>query len=181
MAKLVFRKSGKVIEDLEEIKRFLSENGVLFDRWGVDRLPEKLKEDYQLSKEEEQAIIDAYKEELSKLKKEKGYITEDIVVLSDKTPNLEKLLEKFKREHHHTDDEVRFVVDGSGIFPIKIDDEIVEVHVEAGDLIVVPAGARHWFELDENRKIKCIRVFKTPEGWEAIYNEKESAKMPIRK
>ena len=177
MAKLVFRNSGRVIEDDKEIKEFLSKYGVLFDRWGVERLPKELRENYELTEEEEKAIIEAYKEELEKLKKEKGYITEDIVILSDKTPNLEALLEKFKREHHHIDDEVRFVVDGSGIFPIKLDGEVVEVHVEAGDLIVVPAGARHWFELDENRKIKCIRVFKTPAGWEAIYNEEEKATM----
>ena len=177
MAKLVFRNSGRVIEDDKKIKEFLSKYGVLFDRWGVERLPKELRENYQLTEEEEKAIIEAYKEELEKLKKEKGYITEDIVILSDKTPNLEALLEKFKREHHHIDDEVRFVVDGSGIFPIKLDGEVVEVYVEAGDLIVVPAGARHWFELDENRKIKCIRVFKTPAGWEAIYNEEEKATM----
>lgn len=177
MAKLVFRNSGKVIEDNKEIKEFLSKYGVLYDRWGVERLPKELRENYELTEEDEKAIIEAYKEELEKLKKEKGYITEDIVILSDKTPNLEALLEKFKREHHHIDDEVRFVVDGSGIFPIKLGGEVVEVYVEAGDLIVVPAGARHWFELDENRKIKCIRVFKTPAGWEAIYNEEEKATM----
>lgn len=171
MPKLVFKNSGKVMENPDEIKSFLAKYGVLYDRWGVDRLPEHLVENYELTEEEQQAIIDAYQEELEKLKKEKGYITEDIVVLSDKTPNLEALLEKFKKEHHHVDDEVRFVVDGSGVFPLKLDGEVVEVWVEAGDLIVVPAGTRHWFELDENRKIKCIRVFKTPAGWEAIYDE----------
>jgi len=177
MAKLVFKKSGKVIDNEKEIKEFLNKYGVIFDNWGVDRLPENLRKNYQLTPEEEQEIINAYKEELDKLKKEKGYITEDIVILSENTPNLEVLLDKFKREHHHIDDEVRFVVDGSGIFPIKIDGEIVEIHVGPGDLIVVPAGARHWFELDDSRKIKCIRVFKTPDGWEAIYNENERATM----
>jgi 1,2-dihydroxy-3-keto-5-methylthiopentene dioxygenase len=177
MPKLVFKSSGKVMEDPVEIKNFLAKYGVLYDKWGVERLPKHLIENYELTEEEQQAIIDAYKEELEQLKKEKGYITEDIVVLSDKTPNLEALLEKFKKEHHHVDDEVRFVVDGSGVFPLKLDGEIVEVWVEAGDLIVVPAGTRHWFELDENRKIKCIRVFKTPAGWEAIYDENCKATM----
>lgn len=180
MAKLVFRSTGKTIENENEIKEFLSQHGVLYEKWGVERLPEHLRTNYELTEEEQKAIIEAYKEELEKLKKEKGYLTEDIVVLSEKTPNLEKLLDMFKKEHHHVDDEVRFVVDGSGIFPIKINGEIVDVHVEAGDLIVVPAGARHWFELDENRKIKCIRVFKTPAGWEAIYDENETASMPLK-
>ena len=177
MPKLVFKNSGRVIENPDEIKGFLAKYGVLYDRWGVDRLPKYLIENYELTEEEQQAIIDAYKEELEKLKREKGYITEDIVVLSGKTPNLEALLEKFKKAHHHVDDEVRFVVDGSGVFPLKLDGEVVEVWVEAGDLIVVPAWTRHWFELDENRKIKCIRVFKTPAGWEAIYDEECKATM----
>ena len=180
MAKVVFRSTGKVIEDEKEIKKFLDKYGVLYEKWGVERLPEHLKTNYDLTEEEQKAIIDAYKEELERLKKEKGYVAEDIVVLSEKTPNLEKLLDMFKKEHHHIDDEVRFVVDGSGIFPIKINGEIVDVYVEAGDLIVVPAGARHWFELDENRKIKCIRVFKSPAGWEAIYDENETASMPLK-
>ncbi len=171
MAKIVFRNTGKIIEGEENIKSFLEPYGVKYERWGTERLPEELKKDYEINEENQKAIINAYKEELDKLKKEMGYITEDIVVLSEKTPNLEDLLEKFKKEHHHIDDEVRFVVDGSGIFPIKIEGEIVDVYVEEGDLIVVPAGARHWFELDEQRKIKCIRVFKTPAGWEAIYEE----------
>lgn len=177
MAKVVFRGSGKTITDTNQIKELLSKYGVIYDRWGVDRLPEEVREKYEVDEENSKTIIQAYKEELDRLKSEMGYITEDIVVLSDKTPNLEALLEKFKKEHHHTDDEVRFVVDGSGVFPVKIEDDIVDIHVEAGELIVVPAGARHWFELDENRKIKCIRVFKNPAGWEAIYNENEKATM----
>lgn len=177
MAKLVFRSSGKTITDENEIRQFLSKYGVVYDRWGIDRLSEDIRKNYEVDEENSKAIIQAYEKELKELKEKMGYITEDIVVLSDKTPNLDALLEKFKKEHHHIDDEVRFVVDGSGIFPIKIDGEVVDVHVEAGELIVVPAGARHWFELDENRKIKCIRVFKTPAGWEAIYNENEKATM----
>ncbi|MCX7737808.1 MAG: cupin domain-containing protein [Hydrogenothermaceae bacterium] len=177
MAKVVYRSSGKTITDTNQIKELLSNYGVIYDRWGVDRLPEEVRKKYEVDEENSKTIIKAYKEELDRLKSEMGYITEDIVVLSDKTPNLEALLEKFKKEHHHTDDEVRFVVDGSGVFPVKIEDDIVDIHVEAGELIVVPAGARHWFELDENRKIKCIRVFKTSAGWEAIYNENEKATM----
>ena len=177
MPKIVFRDTGETIEGVEAVKEFLDKYGITYERWGVERLSPELRENYELTPEQQQEIINAYKEELEKLKKEKGYITEDIVVLSEKTPNLDDLMAKFKREHHHVDDEVRFVVDGSGIFPVKIEGKVVEIHVGPGDLIVVPAGARHWFELDEQRKIKCIRVFKTPAGWEAIYNENEKATM----
>lgn len=177
MPKIVFRDTGETIEGVEAVKEFLDKYGITYERWGVERLSPELRENYELTPEQQQEIINAYKEELERLKKEKGYITEDIVVLSEKTPNLDELMAKFKREHHHVDDEVRFVVDGSGIFPVKIEGRVVDIHVGPGDLIVVPAGARHWFELDEQRKIKCIRVFKTPAGWEAIYNENEKATM----
>ncbi len=177
MPKIVFRDTGETIEGVEAVKEFLDKYGITYERWGVERLSPELRENYELTPEQQQEIINAYKEELERLKKEKGYITEDIVVLSEKTPNLDDLMAKFKREHHHVDDEVRFVVDGSGIFPVKIEGRVVDIHVGPGDLIVVPAGARHWFELDEQRKIKCIRVFKTPAGWEAIYNENEKATM----
>ncbi|BBP88810.1 hypothetical protein BsIDN1_24280 [Bacillus safensis] len=52
--------------------------------------------------------------------KKRGYKAQDVISLSDATPNLDELLlQNFKREHHHTDDEVRFIVSGHGIFAIQ--------------------------------------------------------------
>ena len=80
------------------------------------------------------------------------------------------LLDKFNREHHHTEDEVRFVVDGHGIFTIcGRSGRYFDVGVGPGDLIAVPAWTRHWFTLAEDRRIKCIRLFQDPAGWAAIY------------
>jgi 1,2-dihydroxy-3-keto-5-methylthiopentene dioxygenase len=137
----------------------------------VERLPGRLKKSYALSPEDQQTILDLYEPELSDLKTRQGYLAQDIVVLSDKTPDLGALLRKFRREHHHTDDEVRFVLDGSGVFTIRRNGSIFDVTLQAGDLLVVPAYTRHSFELTEDRRIKCIRVFKDPAGWAAVYDE----------
>lgn len=168
--------TGERIEGAEQVKAFLAQHGLLFDRWSIDRVTGELKTEYALSDEQKAAIIDAFQPELDDLKARQGYQTEDIVVLSEKTPNLPQLLDMFKKEHHHTDDEVRFVVDGHGVFTIKgKDGRYFDTVVEEGDLIVVPAYTRHWFTLAEDNKIKCIRIFKTPEGWVAIYDERQAA------
>ncbi|AMA74071.1 MULTISPECIES: 1,2-dihydroxy-3-keto-5-methylthiopentene dioxygenase [Aneurinibacillus] len=174
MAYITFLDTKQQIVKGNEVKEFLSTQDVIYEKWSVDRLDENLKKNYSLTAEEKQQIIEAFRAEIDDLSARRGYKTEDIVVLSDATPNLDALLDKFKEEHHHTDDEVRFCVDGHGIFTLKgKDGRYFDIVMEPGDLISVPAYTRHWFTLCEDRKIKCIRIFVTPAGWEAIYEENE--------
>jgi 1,2-dihydroxy-3-keto-5-methylthiopentene dioxygenase len=170
MATITIRRSGQVLNEKKAVSAYLNGQGMNYESWGVERLSGRLKESYTLSPSEQQAILDLYASEISDLKSRQGYLTQDVVVLSDATPNLDAILDKFRREHHHTDDEVRFVVDGSGTFTIRKNDLIFDVTVAAGDLIVVPAYTRHWFDLTPERKIKCIRIFKDPAGWVAVYD-----------
>lgn len=182
MATVTIRRSGQILHEPELVSAYLKGQGVIYESWGVGRLGGHLKSSYALTSDEQKAIIDLYAKEIGDLKSRQGYVTQDIVVLSDATPNLDGILDKFSREHHHTDDEVRFVVDGSGIFTLRKRDLIFDVAVTAGDLIVVPAYTRHWFELTPERKIKCIRIFKDPAGWAAIYNEPAAARvLPAQK
>ncbi|MBN6187906.1 cupin domain-containing protein [Aneurinibacillus sp. BA2021] len=172
MAYITFLDTKEQIVKGNDVKEFLNSQDVIYEKWGVDRLDENLRENYAPSAEEKQQIIEAFRPEIADLSARRGYQTEDIIVLSEKTPNLDSLLDKFKEEHHHTDDEVRFCVDGHGIFTLKgTDGRYFDVVMEPGDLISVPAYTRHWFTLCEDRKIKCIRIFVTPAGWEAIYEE----------
>jgi 1,2-dihydroxy-3-keto-5-methylthiopentene dioxygenase len=171
MATITIRTNGKVLRGNGEISSYLEGQTVHYESWGVERLNRRLKQSYTLGPDEEQAILGLYSPEIEELKSREGYLAQDLVVLSDATPNLEIILDKFRREHHHTDDEVRFVIDGSCIFTIRKNQLIFDVTVEAGDLLVVPAYTRHWFDLTPERKIKCIRIFKDPAGWVAVYDE----------
>ncbi len=171
MAMITIRRSGQVLRKKKEVLSYLTEQGVIHEVWGVERVNGHLKESYTLSPDEQQAILGLYEPEISDLKSRQGYITQDIVVLSEATPKLEEILGKFRREHHHIDDEVRFVVDGGGIFTILKDGLIFDVNVVPGDLLGVPAYTRHWFDLTAERRIKCIRIFKDPAGWVAIYDQ----------
>lgn len=104
------------------------------------------------------------------LKAERGYIEQDEVKLSPATPNLDAICAKFVDEHFHDDDEVRFVLEGEGIFDIRSrDDQWMRVVVEPGDLIVVPATRHHRFLLTEAKHIHCVRLFKDTSGWTPHY------------
>ena len=88
------------------------------------------------------------------------------------TPGLEGMLAKFRREHWHDEDEVRFIIEGRGIFHIHPrEGAVLAIEVEAGDLIRVPRGTWHWFDLCADRRIRAIRLFQDPSGWTPRYTD----------
>jgi len=113
-----------------------------------------------------------YQPALEQIKKANGYVAQDIVELTPQTPNLDTILAKFDKEHLHTDDEVRFVLDGSGIFDIRSkSDKWMRVEVFRSDYISVPANKHHRFYVMEDKFIRCVRLFKDNTGWTPIYRE----------
>jgi len=113
---------------------------------------------------------EAHRTPLEALMAAHGYVNRDQVALSPETPNLEAICAKFWDEHHHTEDEVRFVLEGEGIFDIRsLDDRWMRVTVVPGDLLIVPKDRNHRFKLSVNQSIRCVRLFKDPAGWQAVY------------
>ncbi|BDG48276.1 cupin domain-containing protein [Parageobacillus sp. KH3-4] len=168
-----FHETNERITDFEKVVKFLDEQGVIYEKWDINKLPEHLREKYLLTDEEKNEILETYKEEIADISARRGYKAQDVISLSEDTPNLDQLLENFKREHHHTDDEVRFIVSGHGVFAIQgKDGKFFDVELEPGDLISVPEKTRHYFTLQEDRRVVAIRIFVTTEGWVPIY-EKE--------
>ncbi len=116
--------------------------------------------------------LQASEAEIARIKADRGYVDQDEVSLSPETPNLDAICAKFDKEHYHTLDEVRFVVDGEGIFDVRdTDDRWVRIEVGAGDLIVIPARAYHRFHLTAAKNIRCVRLFLNHDGWAPLYRE----------
>jgi 1,2-dihydroxy-3-keto-5-methylthiopentene dioxygenase len=162
MAILNVPEEHRRIEDAPAIAAFLSQHGIDYERWtsGPGAAAESSAE----------AILAAYAEKIDELKARGGYVTADVIDVKPDTPGLEGMLARFNSEHWHDEDEVRFIVDGRGVFHIHpTHGPVFAIEVEAGDLIRVPTGTHHWFDLCADRRIRAIRLFQDPSGWTPHY------------
>lgn len=167
MAEIRIRNTNERISGEEKVRAFLEQQEVLYEHWNPAKLPAELDNKFVLADEDKELILSTYSEEIRDLAARRGYHTWDIVALSEATPNLEEVLRKFEQVHTHTEDEVRAITAGRGIFIIKGDDEVgyFDVELEAGDVISVPENKPHFFTLMDNRQIVAVRLFIEKEGW----------------
>jgi 1,2-dihydroxy-3-keto-5-methylthiopentene dioxygenase len=100
---------------------------------------------------------------------EPPYPSRDLIVLHPQRPDNAELATKFERWHRHQGDEVRYILDGAGVFRVVVDEEPADLHVEPGDFINVPAGLEHNFRLTKAGRIKAIRYFSDKAGWVAEF------------
>jgi 1,2-dihydroxy-3-keto-5-methylthiopentene dioxygenase len=149
------------ISDYDAIAAALAAHGVKLERWQADA---------ELSDDADQAdILAAYARDIDRLKAAGGYQSCDVIRMTPDHPDRLALRAKFLAEHIHDDDEVRFFVEGSGLFYIRAVGTVHALLCTAGDLILLPAGMVHWFDAGERPHFAAIRLFITPEGWVARY------------
>ena len=155
---------NRTLRETAEITAYLAGIGIDYERW---ELPKAVVDG--TSSEESLTV---YSEQIEKLKQSGGYVTADVIEVTPETPNLEAMLAKFSREHWHDEDEVRFIVRGRGLFHIRPrQGPLTAIEVESGDLIRVPRGTWHWFDLCGDRTIRAIRLFQDPSGWTPHYTD----------
>jgi 1,2-dihydroxy-3-keto-5-methylthiopentene dioxygenase len=164
MAVVRIPQQARTLISRDEITGHLASIGIDYERW------EPKGSVAPTSSPEE--ILDAYSQEIDRLKERGGYVKVDVITVTPAIPNLDTMLAKFSREHWHDEDEVRFIVQGRGLFHIRPPEgPVVAVEVEAGDLLRVPRGTWHWFDLCSDRQIRAIRLFQDPSGWTPQYTE----------
>jgi 1,2-dihydroxy-3-keto-5-methylthiopentene dioxygenase len=165
MAHVTIPDENRRIDDPEEIRRFLNAHGLRYERWEV---PARFGEAEPTDAE----ILEAFAPEVERIKKEGGYVTADVINVRPEIPGLDAMMEKFTKEHTHSEDEVRFIVKGRGVFHIHPQNgPVFGVETETGDLISVPMGTRHWFALCPDKTIRAIRFFQDKAGWTPQYVE----------
>jgi len=157
--------AGTALEDTDDgtrIAALLATEGVRFERWQAN-VP-------LAAGAEADAVIAAYRGDIDRLMAEKAYRSFDVISIAPDHPQKDALRSKFLNEHRHREDEVRFFVAGCGLFFLHLGTRVLELHCEQGDLIGVPDGARHWFDMGPNPSFIAIRIFSNPDGWVAEFS-----------
>lgn len=135
----------------------LARIGVRFERWQTTQpLP---------ANAGQEEVLAAYRADIDRLVAENGFRSVDVVSIAPDHPQREALRAKFLDEHTHQEDEVRFFVAGTGLFFLHVGDRVYELLCEQGDLIGVPDGATHWFDMGAEPDFTAIRFFTRPDGW----------------
>ena len=163
-------------EDIAEIAAELAPHGIRIERWATVPLAD------DAGQEE---VLAAYASEVERLSAEGPYPLVDVVrmVPNDSDPQwpakAEAARTKFLNEHTHDEDEIRFFVEGSGCFYLHLGDKVYAVVCTAGDLMSVPAGTTHWFDMGTRPHFCAIRFFQEEDGWVAEFTGSEiSSRMP---
>lgn len=160
----IYAEGGDLLEthhDHAAITALLEGRGIRFERW-----PTHLDLPADAGPDE---VLERYAPQVTALEDEYGFKSVDVIALRPDHPEREALRGKFLDEHVHADFEVRFFVDGSGLFYFHLDDRVYGLECQQGDFVSVPAGTRHWFDMGPEPDFKCIRFFRVEEGWVADF------------
>jgi 1,2-dihydroxy-3-keto-5-methylthiopentene dioxygenase len=161
------RSTIKTVTQHADIAKELGGIGVRFEQWEASKPVAP-----GASQDE---VIAAYRSDIDRLMRAEGYQAVDVVSLNPDNPDRAAFRAKFLNEHTHAEDEVRFFVAGRGLFTLHIGEKVYEVLCERGDLIGVPNGTRHWFDMSEEPCFVAIRLFTNPAGWVANFTGSDIA------
>jgi 1,2-dihydroxy-3-keto-5-methylthiopentene dioxygenase len=155
---------GTTLDEPAAVAAFLGHHGIWYRRF-TD--PARLR-----GGATDAEILAAFAGPIAELKEEGGYTTADVIDVGPDTSGLVAMLAKFSREHWHDEDEVRFIVEGRGVFHIHpAGGAVFRIEVRAGDMIRVPRGTLHWFDLCPESRIRAIRLFQNAAGWTPRYTD----------
>ena len=112
---------------------------------------------------------------LQAIRDARGYDYEDIIAISPGIlPDYDEKIKMFFEEHIHSDEEIRYILEGSGYFDVRdLDDRWIRIKCEKGDMIVLPEGIYHRFSLDTASYIKAMRLFAGEPVWTPFYRPQE--------
>lgn len=162
MAVVTIPDENRTITNPSDIANYLTTIGIDYERWsaGAALSPDAPADE----------VLAAYAAQIEQLKARGGYVTADVIDVNPQTAGLEEMLARFNIEHSHDEDEVRYIVAGRGLFHIHPQGRpVVAIEVTEGDLIRVPRGTMHWFNLCSDRRIRAIRLFQSKAGWTPHY------------
>jgi len=158
---------GETLTGFADIQQVLKGIDVQFERWQAEQP--------LADNAGQEEVLAAYDSSVKQLNDKFDFQSVDVVALKPDNPTKAEFRQKFLAEHTHNDFEIRFFVDGSGLFYLHVNGKVYLTLCEKGDLISVPANTTHWFDMGKNPNFKCIRFFTTENGWEGNFTGSDIA------
>lgn len=133
----------------------LAAHGIRFERWPIqaDLAPET----------DQETVLAAYADDVARLCSESGFVTAEMIGLTPDHPDRQALRERFLDERRSGEDEAHLFVRGEGIFYLHLDERVYVVGCMTSDLISLPAGTAHWFDMGPAPDFTAIRLFTATE------------------
>ena len=101
---------NRSLQEHDEVRDYLAAVGIDYEYWEpVTGVP---------SDASVEQILNVYAKQIDELKRRGGYVTADVIDVNHDTPGLDAMLARFNIEHRHDEDEVRYIVNGRGLFHI---------------------------------------------------------------
>ena len=173
------REPYQVSEKVDVLSKQLAEDGIYFRRLPLVATPSN----ESLSDEQ---ILGLYKNQIETVNEYMHYKVTDVASITTNDAVAISIRDRYLSEHTHDDDEVRFFIEGSILLYIHVEQRIHMLNCTAGDLVIIPAGVKHWLDIGPNPNFTCIRCYNTKQGlinkftqsyiaestprWESIFN-----------
>ncbi|WP_339416490.1 MULTISPECIES: 1,2-dihydroxy-3-keto-5-methylthiopentene dioxygenase [unclassified Pseudomonas] len=143
---------NKVLTHFDDIAATLAEHGVRFERWQPSPIEQGASD---------AELIAAYQTQIDAL----GYGSVEVLRVTGDHAQKSERRAQFLDERRYSEDDGRFFIAGQGLFALHIGDYVYAVRCEKNDLLVIPAGIAHWFDMGENPHFVALRLFNTAKGW----------------
>ncbi|MBC3303167.1 acireductone dioxygenase [Pseudomonas sp. SWRI18] len=143
---------NKVLTHFDDIAATLAEHGVRFERWQPGPIEQGASD---------AELIAAYQAQIDAL----GYSCVEVLRVTGDPTQQAELRSSFLDERRYNEDDVRLFIAGQGLFALHIDDYVYAVRCEKNDLLVIPAGTAHWFDMGEHPHFVALRLFDSAQGW----------------
>lgn len=142
---------NKVLTHADDIASTLAEHGVRFARWQ----PAPIEKSASAAQ-----MIAACQPQIDAL----GFAAVEAFSVTNDHPQKAELRAQFLDERRYSQDEGHFFIAGQGLFNLHVGDYVYAVRCEKHDLLIIPAGLPHWFDMGENPHCVTLQLFNSMQG-----------------
>ena len=118
------------------------------------------------SLEQSEAILQPLDQRLERLKIVEPLVSRDLLALPGGAPGTAEHLGRLSGFHTYASDEGRYIISGECLFGFALPEgPQLRLTLHPRELLRIPAGTEHWFQLTPLQQLKAVRLFSHVAEW----------------